>query len=171
MNKAYLIAPVLLLIVFTGFFAVHRTGMKEREAAKIAKIEADRQAKLDAEKAANKAAQEAALAQAEQRKKEKAEKEAKDKADKEARQLAIDARDKAFREQEKSSRQIERLKKDIEVEQAALAKLAAVRKEAEAERDFLLGFVTKTQANVQALQGLMAKLNTPPPAPVAPAAK
>ena len=81
----------------------------------------------------------------------------------------IDARDKAYREQEKSARQIERVKKEIEAERAELAKLAAARKEAEAEKAFLADFVAKAQTNVQALQTLLAKLNTP--APAAPAAK
>jgi membrane-associated HD superfamily phosphohydrolase len=170
MNKVYFIAPLLLLVVFSGFFAVHRSGLKAREAAQVAKVEAARQAKLDAEQAARKAAMADAIAAAEQRKKDKAAKEAQDKLDKEARQAAIDVRDKAYREQEKISRQLEKLKKDIEVEQVALAKLKASRQEAQAEKAFQEAFVTKAQANVQALQTLLVQLNTPPPAPV-PAAK
>jgi predicted phage gp36 major capsid-like protein len=111
-----------------------------------------------------------AIAAAEQRKKDKAAKEAQDKLDKEARQAAIDVRDKAYREQEKISRQLEKLKKDVEVEQAALTKLGASRQEAAAEKAFQEAFVTKAQANVKALQALLVTLNTPPPAP-APAAK
>jgi cell division protein FtsX len=128
MNKVYFIAPLLLLVVFSGFFAVHRSGLKAREAAQMAKVEAARQAKLDAEQAARKAAMADAIAAAEQRKKDKAAKEAQDKLDKEARQ------------------------------------------EAQAEKAFQEAFVTKAQANVQALQTLLVQLNTPPPAPV-PAAK
>jgi hypothetical protein len=167
MNKVYFIAPLLLLVVFSGFFAVHRSGLKAREAAQVAKVEAARQAKLDAEQAARKAAMADAIAAAEQRKKDNA---AQDKLDKEARQAAIDVRDKAYREQEKISRQLEKLKKDVEVEQAALTKLGASRQEAAAEKAFQEAFVTKAQANVQALQTLLVQLNTPPPAPV-PAAK
>ena len=165
MNKVYFIAPLLLLVVFSGFFAAHRSGLKAREAARIAQVEAERQAKLDAEQAARKAAMADAIAAAEQRKKDKAAKEAQDKLDKEARQAAIDVRDKAYREQEKISRQLEKLKKDIEVEQAALAKLGASRQEAAAEKAFQEAFVTKAQANVKALQALLVQLNTPPPAP------
>ena len=50
-------------------------------------------------------------------------------------------------------------------EQAALAKLAVARKEAAAEKGFLVDFVTKSRANVDALQALLTKLNTPPPPP------
>ena len=167
MNKTYFIAPLLALIVFSGFFLSHRSGLKEREAAKAAQVEAALKAKNEADLAARKAAMADAIAANELRKKEKEAKAAKDAADKEARQLAIDARDKAFRDQEKSARQIERLQKEIEAEQAALAKLAAARKEAEAEKAFLVDFVAKAQANVQALQALLTRLNTPAPATAA----
>jgi len=170
MNKVYFIAPLLLLVVFSGFYTVHHNGLKAREAARIAKTEADRQAKLDAEQAARKAAMADAIAAAEQRKKDKVAKEAQDKLDKEVRQAAIDVRDKAYREQEKLPRQLEKLKKDVEVEQAALAKLGASRQAAAAEKAFQEAFVTKAQANVKALQALLVSLNTPPPVP-APVAK
>lgn len=170
MNKSYFIAPILLLIAFIGLYSVHRSGYKEREAARTAQIAAELAEKNQAELEARKAAMSEAIAQAEQRKKDREIREAKDKADKEARQLAIDARDRAFREQEKYTKQIERLKKDIEAEEAVLAKLAAARKEAEAEKAFLQDFVSKSQANVQALQGLLTKLNTPAVA-AAPVAK
>lgn len=167
MNKTYFLAPLLALIVFTGFYTVHRGGLKDREAAKAAAAEAALQAKNEADLAARKTAMAEAIAAAELRKKEKDAKAAKDAADKEARQLAIDARDKAFRDQDKIAKQIDRVKKDIETEQAALAKLAAARKEAEAEKAFLTDFVAKAQTNVQALQAVLTKLNTPAPAPVA----
>lgn len=167
MNKAYFLAPLVLLLVFTGLYASHRGGMKQREAEKAAAAQAALVAKNEAEAAARKAAMADAIAQAEQRKKEKDAKAAKEAAEKEVRQLAIDARDKAFRDQERSLRQLERLKKDIEAEQAAIAKLAAAQKAAEAERAFLQDFVAKSQANVQSLQSLLAKLNAPAPAPVA----
>ncbi len=163
MNKSYFIAPFLLLLVFSAFYGVHRGGLKEREAAQAAQVEAALKAKNDAELVARKTAMSEAIAAAEQRKKDKDAKELKDKTEKEARQLAVDARDKAFREQERSAKQIDRLTKDIEVEKAAIAKLASTRKEAETEKSFLLDFVTKSQTNVQALQGLLTKLNTPPP--------
>jgi predicted phage gp36 major capsid-like protein len=103
------------------------------------------------------------------RKAERDAKTARELAEKQARQLAIDARDKAFHEQEKLNRQIERLKLDLAKEKAELAKLAETRKAAEAEKTFLQDYVRKAQANTQALQTLLTKLNTPPPAPAAPA--
>jgi hypothetical protein len=170
MNKAYFIAPILLLIVFSGFYGVHRGGYQEREAEKAAIAAAELKAKNEADLEARRAAMADAIAAQEQRKKEREEKAAREAAEREIRQTAIDARDRAFREQERSARQIERVKKEIEAEQAALEKLAAAQKEAAAEKAFLQDFVVKAQANVQALQTLLTKLNTPPPAPV-PAAR
>ncbi len=167
MTKVYFIGPLAALLVFIGVYSVHRGELKEREVAKASAAAAAQKAKLETEQAERQAAMADAIKAAEQRKLEKAAKEARDQADKEARQLALDARDKAYREQEKSARQIERLKKDIEAEQAVLAKLAAERSAAESEKTFLQDFVTKAQSNVQALQTLLTKLNTPAPAPAA----
>jgi len=170
MNKAYFIAPILLLIVFTGFYAVHRSGYEEREATKAAAAAAALVAKNEADIALRRTAMTEAIAAAEQRKIERDEKVARDAADKEARQLIIDTRDRTFRDQERSVKQIERVKKDLEVETAAIAKLTAAQKDAVAEKSFLQDFVAKAQTNVQALQSLLTKLNTPAPAP-APTAK
>ena len=168
MKKLYLLAPLVAMIVFTVVYASHRSGLREREAAKREEAAAALKIRNEKEQEERRAAMAEAIAQAERRKNERDAKAAKDTAEKETRQLAVDARDKAYRDQEKFSRQIERLRKEIEAEQAELAKLAAARKKAEAERAFLVEFVTKSQANVQALQALLTKLNTPPPA--APAA-
>ena len=172
MNKVYFFGPLVALCLFVGVYSVYRGDFKEREAAKATAVATAQKAKLEAEQAGRKAAMADAIRAAEQRKLEKAAKEAKDKADKEARQAALDARDKAYREQEKFAKQAERLKKEIETEQAVFAKLVAERKAAEAEKSFLQDFVTKAQTNVEALQTLLVKLNTATPAPAsAPAAK
>lgn len=165
MHKAYFLAPLLALLVFSGLYVSHVGGMKERDAQKAAAAEAATQAKLQAEQEARKTAMAEAIAQAERRKQERAAKEARETLEREARQTALDARDKAFREQERGARQIERLKKDLEAEESLLAKLRAEQTEALSEKRFLEEFVTKAQANVQALQTLLAKV----PAPAAPA--
>jgi hypothetical protein len=108
-----------------------------------------------------------AIKAAEVRKAEKEAKDAKDKAEKEARQAAIDARDKAFRDQDRLTKQLERLKKDIEMEEAASTKLTAARKESEAERQFLVELNAKAQTNLKTLQTVLTNLAIPAPAPVA----
>ena len=164
MNKAYFIAPLAALVVFSTVYAVHRDGLKEREAAKVAADAAALQAKNEADLAARKLAMAQAIAAAEQRKKEKEAREAREQADREVRQAAIDARDRAYRDQERVAKQIERLKKDIEAERSALAKLETSKKEAVSEQAFLADFVVKSRANVQALQSLIDRLNQPAPA-------
>lgn len=167
MSKAYVIGPAAALCVFIGVYSVHRGDLQKREAEKASATAAAQQARLEAEQAERKAAMAEAIKAAERRKIERAEKEARDNADKAARQLALDARDQAFREQEKTIRRIERLKKDIETERAALEELAAESRAAEAEKAFLVDFVAKAQANVDALRALLARLEKPRPAPAA----
>jgi colicin import membrane protein len=167
MNKVYFFGPLAALLLFIGIFSVHQGGLKEREAAKAAAAEAAIQAKLAAEQEGRRAAMAEAVKAAEQRKAERAAREARELAEREVRQAAIDARDKAFREQERFIRHIERAKKDIEAEQAALAKIAAERQLAESEKAFLEDFVAKARANVQALEALLTRVATPAPAAAA----
>jgi hypothetical protein len=161
MTKTYLLPPVVALLVFAGVYLSHIGGMKEREAAAKAKTEAVAKAKAEAEAESRKVAMAEAIAQAETRKKERAAKEAAEAVRKDERQAALDARAKAYQEQEKLSRQAERLKKEIEGEQTALAKLAADAKEAAAEEAFLREFVAKAQANARDLESVAVKLAAP----------
>jgi chromosome segregation ATPase len=162
MNKFYYLGPFVALLVFIGIYSVHRGGMQEREAQKAAAAEAALKARLEAEQEGRRAAMAEAVKAAEQRKAERAAREAREAAQREERQVALDAREKAFREQERLARQIERVKKDLEAEEAALVKLAAERQAAESERAFLAEFVTKAQGNVRALEGLLTQLQAQP---------
>lgn len=169
MKKVYFIAPLAALALFMAVYFQHRSGQIARDKAKAEQVLAAREAKLKAEQDARKAAMADAIRAQELRKAEREAKAAREAAEKAARTLAIDARDKAFHEQEKLGRQIERIKLDLAKEKAELAKLAETRKAAEAEKTFLQDYVRKAQANTQSLQTLLTKLNTPPPAPAAPA--
>ncbi|MCX6938340.1 MAG: hypothetical protein NTU80_10670 [Verrucomicrobia bacterium] len=168
MKRIYFIGPLVLLLVFVAVYLNFRHDYNQEEAARVAQAAAELKTRNENDAAARKAALLEAIAAAETRKKERDAKNAREKADREARQLAIDARDRAFREQEKITRQVERVKKDLEAEEAAVAKLLAVRKEADAEREFLLSYVTKSRANQGSLQTVIARLDAPRPA--APAA-
>jgi hypothetical protein len=167
MSKAYVIGPAAALCVFIGVYSFHRGELREREAAKAAAAAAEQQARLEAEQEARRVAMAEAIKAAEQRKLEREAKEARENAERAARQLALEARDKAFREQEKTARQIERLKKELEAEQTLLDRLAEERRAAEAEKAFLVEFVAKAQTNVQALRGLLTRLEGPRPAATA----
>lgn len=163
MKKAYFLAPLLATLAFIGLYASYRGGMKERDALKAAEAKAALDAKLQAEQDARRQAMAEAIAAAEKRKEEKAAKEAREQAERAERQVAIDARDQAFREQEKTARQLERLQKDIETEQASLAKLQAEHKAAAAEREFLDTFVARAEGNARSLQDVLTRLALPAP--------
>ena len=165
MKRIYFIGPLVLLLIFLAVYLNFRHDYKQQEAARVSQAAADLKTRNETDAAARKSALLEAIAAAEQRKIERDAKTAREKADREARQLAIDARDRALREQEKITRHIERVKKDLEAEEAAVAKLLAARKEAEAEREFLLSFVTKSRANLGSLQTVIARLEAPRPAP------
>jgi len=171
MKKSAFIPLVLLLIIFVCFYVVHQTGQKERDQVRIARVAADLKAKNEAELLARKNAMTDAIKAAEVRKLEREAKEAKDTANKEIRQVAIDARDKAFRDQERMLKQPERLKKDIEAEEAVIAKLTAGRKQSESELKFITTLNAKAQDNVKTLQTVLNKINAPAPAPSPTAAK
>jgi chromosome segregation ATPase len=161
MNKAYLIAPAVLLAAFIGIFIVHRSGYEERKAQAAAAALAAHEAKLRAEAEARKAAMADAIAQAEQRRAEREARLAREAREREIRQAALDARDRAYRDRERLTRQAERLRRELDEVRAEIATLATARALAESEKVFLEQFVAKARENAQELQMLMSRLNTP----------
>lgn len=89
---------------------------------------------------------------------EKAAKEAKDKADRDARQAAIEARDKAAREQSRLENQKNRLEKDVKAEKEVIAKLEEDKKQAVDEYNFLKDYVKQAQANTKRLTDVVEKI-------------
>ena len=159
MNKSYWIAPFAALLIFAGVFAHFKSGYEAREKARQAQILSEKQVKLQAEvEARRKAVDDAVRVQAE-RKKERETKEAAEQVRKEGRQLALDARDKAFREQEKLNRLVENLKKDIAAEQDALAKITQDRDYALADQAFLKTYIERAKTNVKALEDVLTKID------------
>lgn len=159
MPKVYFIAPLVALALFAAVFLNFKSGYREREQVRQTEIASAKEAKLKSEADARRAAIEDALRSQEQRKKEREAKEAADLAEKAARQLVIDAREKAFRDQEKLIRQLERVRKDIIAEKDTLAKLEAVKIAAVAERDFLLAFVQKAEASAKKFEAVLTRLD------------
>lgn len=157
-NLIYFLVPVVGLVVFGLFYWNFASKFEAREAAQKAKVRAEKEAKLEKEAKDREKAIKDAVAAQERRKAEKAAKEAKDKADQEARQLAVDARDKANRDQIKLLQQKERLEKDIKEEQTAIAKLQQDKKDALDEQAFLKNYVKQAQANSQSLHEVLDKI-------------
>lgn len=161
MKKSYIyfLVPLIGLIAFGAVYWNFSQGYEAKIAEKERIVRVQREEKLKAEaKNREKAIKDAIEAQ-DRRKAEKAEKEAKDKADQEARQLALEARDKANRDQLKLAQQIERLEKDIKVEKEAIAKLEEERKRAADEEQFLKTYVKQAEANTKSLTEVLDKIN------------
>lgn len=161
MKKSYIhfLVPLVGLLIFGAVYWNFSTGY-EAELAKKAKIVREaKEEKLRIEAKNRETAIKEAVAAQDRRKVEKAAKEAKEKADSEARQLAVEARDKANREQLKLAQQVERLEKDIKVEKDAIAKIEEDRKRAADEEAFLKTYVKQAEANTKSLADVLEKIN------------
>lgn len=158
MNKVYIFAPLLLLAGFIGLYMNFAGDYKAKEEAKAARIREDKKRQQEEEARLRQKAVEDAIRLGEQRKKEKAEKDEKDRQEKEARQASIDARDKAYRDQDKLAKQVERLTKEVEAEKVAITKVEDTQRKAKEEEAFLREFVKKAEGNVKSLAEVLEKI-------------
>lgn len=159
MNKAYVIAPILGLLIFGGFYWNFAKDYAQQQVAKDAAIKKAKDDKLKEEQVARRVAVEDAIKLQEQRKKEKLEREEKDRLEKEARQAAIDARDKSYRDQEKLAKQVDRLTKEITTEKELIAKIEDGKKLSRDEEVFLRQFVKQAESNVKSLGDVIEKID------------
>lgn len=170
MNKAYILGPLIGVLIFAFFYRGFTKEFAVKAEQKIADTKAAREASLKKEAADRRVAIDAALILQAQRKKEKAEREAKDVADKEYRLKITDDRDKAFREQERLSKQAERLAKEVDTEKAAIAEIEKQKGFAVSEEAFLRQYVGQADANAQSLEGVLKAIQDADNARVAAAA-
>lgn len=157
-NYVYFLVPLLGLIIFGAVYWNFSAGYEAKEAAKKAAIEKAKHDKLEKEAHDREVAIKDALAAQERRKQEKAAKDAKDKADHEARAAAIDARDKANRDQARLEGQMQRLQKDVKTEEDAIAKLQADKELSMKDYNFLKDYVKQAQANTKQLYQVVEKI-------------
>ncbi len=160
MKKIYFIGPLTAMALFAVVFWNFKSGHREREQARITEVAAVKEAKLKAESDARRKAIEDALVAQEARKKEREAKVAQEQAEKEARVLALDAREKAHREQEKLVRQLDRVTKELVAEKASLAKLQTVKTESLAEQAFLREFVAKAESSAKEFEAVLVQIDT-----------
>jgi len=158
MKKAYVIFPVLAMLVFFGFWWNFNSTYEAKEAEKTKQVRLERDAKKrkDAEDRAQ-AIKDALVAQ-ENRKKEREAKELKDKADREARELAIDERNKAAQEVTKLGKQRDQLTFDVKNEKEALVKIDEQKRKGFDEQAFLKEYVRKAEANTKGLTDVLDKI-------------
>jgi len=157
-NYVYFLAPLVGLIIFGAIYWNFSKGFAERETKRIAAEKQKKEDKLRAQAKANEQAIREALAAQDRRKAERAAKEAKDKADKEARAAAVEAKEKAYRDQEKFGKQVDRLTKEIQTEKDAIAKLESDKKKFTDEAAFLRVYVKQAEDNVKSLMQIIDKI-------------
>ena len=142
-SLVYFLGPIAGLIIFGAIYWNFSSGYEAKEAAKTLAVKQEKEAKL--------------LKQAKDN--EEAIKEAKDKADHDARQAAVDAKEKAYRDQDKYAKQVERLERDIKSEKEAIAKLEEDKKKSADELAFLRIYVRQADENVKSLKLVLDKIS------------
>ncbi len=159
MNKAYIIWPVVGLLVFGAFFLNFNrtyTAKQKQEQIRIAQEKRDRQLK-EAEQRRQAVIQ--ANAAVEQRNKERAAKEAQEEKERQDRIALIDRRNRAFDDVNKRLRpQLERLRNDAGELKDQIAKIEQEKKEYSNEEQFLREYVRKAEANVQTYVNLLEQI-------------
>ena len=170
MKKIYYIGPLATFAVFAAYTMHFNTAYDAHEAQVAIEAKTTRDAKLKVEAEARKKAIDDAMVAQARLKKERLDREAEEMRKKDARQASIDAKNLNYREQEKLARQIERLKKEVKVEEDAIAKLDGSIKYNKAEKVFISQFTEKARLNITYLSDLLTKIeaveiarNTPPP--------
>ncbi len=154
----YFLVPLIGLIAFGAIYWNFKSDYEAREEAKKAAVRKAKEDKLREEAKNREIAIKDALAAQERRKKEKEAKEAKDKKDREERQAAVDARDKANRDQARLAQQVERLEKDVKAEKEIIAKLQEDRRRSQDEFNFLKDFVKQSETNTKKLTEVVEKI-------------
>jgi hypothetical protein len=160
MKKTYIyfLVPLVGLIAFGALYWNFNTHYEAILADKARIVREAKDEKLRAEANNRERAIKEALAAQERRKIEKAAREAKEKADQDGRLLAIEARDKANREQSKLGQQVERLTAEIKNEKEAIAKIEDEKKRALDEQAFLKTYVKQAEANTKSLTQVLEKI-------------
>ena len=158
MNKAYLIFPLIGLLIFGGFYYQFNQGYDAKQLAIKVKADQEKKAKVMQQNADREAAIKAAVEAQAVRKKEREEKERADDAKKLAKQQAEDFRQKTFDDRNKFRDQVVRLKKELGEVKDAAAKIAEEKNNNVKEEAFLKTYVKQADANVKYYYDLLDKI-------------
>ncbi len=159
MNKAYLIFPLIGLLIFGGFYINFNKGFEANELAMKVKADNEKKAKALQQVADREAAIKAAVEAQAIRKKEREEKDRVDEAKKVAKQQAEDYRQKTFDDRNKFRDQVTRLKRELGEVKEATTKIADDKKNEVKEDEFLKNYVTQAEANVKYYYTLLDKIS------------
>jgi chromosome segregation ATPase len=157
-SKIYIIAPILVLVLF-GFYYWSFSSQYEAKQAQIAAAVKEKKLEtLKAEAASREAAIHDALEAQKQRKAERAardERERKEKDDKENAKLEAD---KAEQESQKQARASEKLSKDVAVAKDEITKIEDEEKRSNEELVFLKQYIEEAKANQSRLADVVSKI-------------
>lgn len=160
MKKKYLYvaAPLIGVVVFSGFYVSARRDYDAREEAVIQKARAEKQAKLELEAKNRAIAVQSALEMQEKRRAERKAREEQEAKDAEMRAAAIQARTKANNDAKKIEDKVKLLQRDVEEEKKEIARIEDDKKHFIEEQAFLQEYVTKAEANVKSLTAVLEKI-------------
>src|SRR5271163_2142245 len=144
-KRIYIIAPILMLVLFGGYYWNFRSQYTAHQ-AEIAAAQKDRkEEKLRADQAARDVAMADALAAQAERKKERAAREALEQKQRDDKENAVLDSEKAEQESQRLERQVEKLTKDVADNEKDIAALEADDTKQVTEIGFLGDYVKKAQ--------------------------
>lgn len=159
MNKAYIIWPLVGLLVFGAFYWNFNQGYVEKEKQKVIQVEKDRQDRIaqDLERR-RKAILDATKAQ-EERKAVRLAKDKKEQEANDARNALMERRQHAFDEVNRHLRpQLDRQKSDADVVKGEIAQLELQKKQFLDEEAFIRKYTHEAEANVKTYFDLLDKI-------------
>jgi len=159
MNKAYVIWPVVGLLVFGAFYWNFDKTYLERQRKEEVRKQEEKKERILREALQRKKAIEDAIEAQNKRIADRAAKEKRDEEEKAARAALIDRRNRAFDDVNKRLRpQLDRLKGDADDVKQQIAKLELEKKQYLDEEAFLRTYVRQAEANVKTYLNLLDQL-------------
>ncbi|MGA9042315.1 MAG: hypothetical protein WB421_17410 [Terriglobales bacterium] len=160
MNKAYIIWPLLGLVVFGAFYWNFNEGFVEREQQKLVQAQKEKEARIreDLERR-KKAIEDATIAQ-EKRKAERHAKEEKEQRENDLRNQLMDRRQSAFDEVNRHLRpQLDRQKSEADAIKGEISQLELQKQQFVDEESFIRKITREAEANMKTYYDLLEKVD------------
>jgi hypothetical protein len=157
-NKIYLIAPVVVLVIFGAYYWNFSSKYEAQQAQVAADIKAKKMEKLKAEAESREAAIHDALEAQKQRKAERLARDEKERKEKDDRENARIEADKALQESQRLERQAEKLTKDVASAKDEITRIQADEKRSTEELAFLKQYIAEATSNQGKLADVVSKI-------------
>jgi hypothetical protein len=157
-KRIYIIAPILMLVLFGGYYWNFRSQYEAKQNEIVAAQKARKAEKLRQDEAARDIAMADALAAQKQRKAERAAREALDQKQRDDKENAVLDSEKAEQESQKLERQVERLTKEVADNEKDIAALQEDNTKQTTDISFLGEYVKKAQDNRASLADVLTKI-------------